>query len=80
MAEIQKRTETVVKNFYRLDLSEEEAEVLAVVLATVGGSVSGYRGVAKEILEALGSEGASWHTSPVGRKYSGAGITFDDTK
>lgn len=49
MAEIQKRTETVVTNFYRLDLSQEEIEVLYAVLGSVSGSKYGYAGVAEGI-------------------------------
>ena len=79
MAEIQKRTETVVKNFYRLDLTEEEAGVLAVVLAAVGGPHGGYRGVTQEILDILSNEGVNWYDSAANRKYSG-GIVFEDEK
>lgn len=56
MAEIQKRTETVVKNFYRLDLSQEEVEVLVAVIGRVGGDPAGYRGASQGIYDALISE------------------------
>ena len=56
MAEIQKRTETVVKSFYRLDLSQDEAEVLLVVLGGVSGSFKGYRGLVKNMYDALSKE------------------------
>lgn len=39
MAEIQKRTETVTKTFYRLDLDENEAQFLVDVLARIGGDL-----------------------------------------
>lgn len=53
MAEIQKRTETTVRSFYRLDLSQEEAEVLYVVLGKVGGLNSGYRSATQHIYDEL---------------------------
>jgi hypothetical protein len=56
MAEIQKRTETVVKNFYRLDLSQEEAEVLYVVLGKISGDPEGYRGITGAIFGELNNE------------------------
>lgn len=56
MAEILKRTETVTRNFYRLDLSQEEVEVLVAVIGRVGGKSVGYRGVSQGIYDALISE------------------------
>lgn len=53
MAEIQKRTETVTKNFYRMDLSQEEAEVLFVVMGSVGGDPNGPRGITQKIYDEL---------------------------
>jgi len=53
MAEIQKRTETVVSHFYRVDLSQEEIEVLYVVLGKVAGDAYGYRGVSHGIFDAI---------------------------
>jgi hypothetical protein len=79
MAEILKRTETVVRSFYRLDLTEEEVKVLAVVLGAVSGPTTGYRGVSQGILDALSSEGVDWYNSAANRKYSGY-LTFDDEK
>jgi hypothetical protein len=53
MAEIQKRTETVVQNFYRLDLSQEEAEVVYAVLGKVSGPIYGFRGVSQGVFDSL---------------------------
>lgn len=53
MAEIQKRTETVTKNFYRLDLSQEETEVLFAVMGSVGGDPDGPRGITQKIYDEL---------------------------
>jgi hypothetical protein len=63
MAEVQKRTETVVKDFYRLDLTQEEGKFLADLLGCVGGSSEGRRRHAEEIaavLKSVGLDHGSW--------------------
>jgi hypothetical protein len=63
MAKIQKHTETIVKDFYRLDLTQEEGKFLADLLGCVGGSSEGRRRHAEEIADALRSVGlnhGSW--------------------
>lgn len=57
MAEIQKRTETVVKSFYRLDLDYDEAKFLADLVGCVGGYGKGRRRHAEEIARVLKSAG-----------------------
>lgn len=53
MAEIQKRTETVTKNFYRLDLDEDEAQFLVDVLARIGGDLVKSRRKHAEVISGL---------------------------
>lgn len=57
MASAQLRTETVVKKFVRLDLSEEEAKFLADLLGQVGGNPNGRCAHGEKIAEALKGEG-----------------------
>ena len=80
MAEIQKRTETVVKNFYRLDLTEEEAEVLYVILGKVGGDLNGYSEVSANIFYALSAEFPGVVTSQPAYKHVSGSLRFDETK
>ena len=80
MAEIQKRTETVVKSFYRLDLTEEEARVLYVILGEVGGSAGGYGGVSVKIFHALAREIDELSTSLLEFKHVAGSLYFDDNK
>lgn len=69
MAEIQKRTETVPKNFYRLDLDEEEAQFLVDLLARVGGDLVKSRRKHAETITKL------FHSSHL---YSTGGADIDD--
>lgn len=63
MAKIQKHTETIVKDFYRLDLTQEEGKFLADLLGCVGGEREGRRKHAEEIaavLKSVGLDHGSW--------------------
>lgn len=80
MAEILKRTETVVKNFYRLDLDQEEIEVLYVVLGSVSGGQYGYAGVSEGIFDKISSElGVIAVRVDANKKLTGT-LRFQDTK
>jgi len=79
VAEIQKRTETVVKNFYRLDLTEEEAQFLADVLSKVGGNVDlSRRRYERSIKGALEKADIKWNYAA--RDMRGTGIDFEDER
>ncbi|WP_458085783.1 hypothetical protein [Streptomyces malaysiensis] len=73
MAEVTKSTKTVVKTVIDLTLSEEEAEVLAVVLGAVaGGEDDTPRGLTQGVLNALESAGVSWYRTETSRKMLGS--------
>lgn len=80
MAEIQKRTETVVKKFYRLDLTEEEARVLYTILGKVGGDMDGYSGVSVNIFYALSGEIDGTVTSQPEYEHLTGSLRFDNNK
>lgn len=64
-AEVNERTVTTkVVDGVQLTLTLEEAEVLAVVLAKVGGSPQGRRGIADAIQAALYEAGINWSRIP----------------
>lgn len=80
MAEIQKRTETVVSHFYRVDLSQEEIEVLYAVIGKIAGHTAGYAGVASDIFDAI--HRAVGELSTAVRPYArlSGSLRFEDTK